>query len=248
VSRAIGSIHKGKGRNGQLKKASGASESALRGWAKQNAWKARCEAYGEDADQYALDLYRSLYMADYGPTELPEVAHRIVRPLGNLELKSSAAQASHEARIRVSQALPMAKKEVEQATARAVIDHKRNTRQDAELHIQLVDASLGVIAKKLRNDEVRVSIRDIPILLECRDRLVNVISGSHRSEHGPIIESARVKYAKETGTDLLSAMHEDSQELVAMLSAMVSAKAVHDRGSIADQDHELRAVAEAKEA
>lgn len=247
VSRAIGSAHKGKGRRGQRKKGSGASESAVRGWAKQNAWKARLAPYGEDADQYALDLYRSLYMADYGPIELPIVADRITRPLGSLELNSPAAQASHEARIRVSQALPMAKQEVEQATARAVVDHRRSIRSDAERHIKLVDASLGLIAKKLKNAEVKVSVRDIPVLLECRDRLVSVVSGSHRSEHGPVVETARVQIARQTGQDVVGAMLIDAQELVAILGAIRSAGQA-DLSTIAEQDQRARETAASKQA
>jgi hypothetical protein len=76
-----------------------------------------------------------------------------------------------------------------------------------------------LIARKLKADELRVNVRDIPLLLESRDRLFNVVSGSN-SSGGVVIESTRVKQARETGTDLIEALHEDAVEMVVILGAL----------------------------
>ena len=155
-------------------------------------------------------------------------------------MDSPVARAAHEARVRVSEALPRASVEVERATAKAVSDYRRDIRHDAERHIKLVDASLGVIARKLKADEVRVSVRDIPVLLECRDKLVGVVGGTHAgANNGPIVETARVKHARETGGDLVTAMHEDAQELVSLLGAMVTAASV-DLQALSDAEQQVR--------
>ena len=228
-------------------KRTGTSEANIRKWREVGCWDERAAPYGDDADQFALDLYRSEYMADYGPSELVLIAPNIVRPIGSMELNTPEARASHEARIRVSKALPLATEEVEKATARAITDHKVSIRKDAERHIKLLDASLGVIAKRLRADEIRVSIRDIPILLDCRDKLIGIVSGTQRTQNGAIVESARVQYAKQTGGDLVAAMREDAVDMLAILDAMASAADV-DRGQIARDDQTLRDETAAKQA
>lgn len=220
-------------------RAMGKSEGTIRNWRAQGCWELRAKGHEESVDQDALDLYRAEYMADFGTIELPHVARYIVRTLGAIDLNDPAAQAAHDARVRTANAIPKAKKEVEQATAQAVAENKRDQKEDAERHIRLVDASLGVIAKKLRADEVRVSVRDIPVLLECRERLVRVVSGAIESANGKVIETARVQYAKEVGGDLIVAMHEDAVELVAILGALKTSRDA-DKDSMNERDEEVR--------
>lgn len=226
--------------NRAVARAMGVADGSVRNWRRTGCWDLRAEAHGDQADQEALDRYRAQYMADFGRLELPHVAGNVVRPLGALDLRDPAAQAAHEARQRVAQAIPAAQAEVEQATAQAVADHKRDTRHDADRHIKLVDASLGLIARKLRADEVRVSVRDIPVLLDCRERLVAVVNGTHHDQaSGPLVESARVRHAKETGGDVVAAMHEDALELVAILGALRSSDQV-DLHALAHADQAAR--------
>ena len=86
-------------------------------------------------------------------------------------------------------------------------------------------------------------MRDVPALLECRRQLVDVIGGTHDTKQGAIIESARVSYAKETGGDVVAAMHEDAMELVALLGAIRSSENV-DRAHIAHEHQEKAGAAE----
>jgi hypothetical protein len=204
-------------------RALGCSEGSVRNWRRSGAWAERAHGHGADSDLGALDLYRSEYMVDFGSLDLPHVAGHVVRPLGNTDLRDDSAQAAHAARQRVAQAVPAAEQAAEQAAAQAVRGRQRDVREDAERHIKLVDGAIGLIARKLKAAEVRVSVRDIPVLLDCRERLVHVVSGASQEGHGVLVVSARVQYAKETGGDVVAAMHEDALELVAILGALAAA-------------------------
>ena len=225
-------------------RAMGASDGSVRNWRKAGAWDARVAGHPEHSDREALDRYRRDYLVDFGKLELPHVAQYVVEPLGPAAMDDPAAQAKHEARVHAARAVPLAQAEAEQAVRQAVATHKRDTRADAERHIKLVDASLGLIARKLKADEVRVGVRDIPVLLDCRERLVSVVNGTHSEAGGPVVDSARVKHAKATGGDVVAAMHEDAQELVAILGALRAAEGV-DLHAVSAAEAEARAAYEA---
>jgi len=200
-------------------RAMGRSDGGMRNWQRSQCWKHRVAAYNEDADQVALDVYRREYMKDFGSLELPHVAHAVVVPLGT-DLNSPAAKAAHASAIHVKSALDRATHAVEQATAQVVREHRADEADMTKRHIHLVDASLGLIARKLKADEIRVGVRDIPVLLECRDKLVRAVSGAQNGAAGPVVESARVAHAKASGGDVVCAMYEDAEELVVILGAL----------------------------
>jgi hypothetical protein len=220
-------------------RALGVSDGSVRNWRRSGCWDARLDGHGTEADGDALDLYRVAYMADFGQLEVPHVAQHVVQPLGSLDLRDPDAQAAHEAAQRAASAVSTAQAEVEQSTAQAVADHRRDSREVAERHIKLVDGALGVIARRLKADEVRVSVRDIPLLVDCRARLEDVVSGNRQQQGRPLVESARLQYAKETGGDVVAAMHEDALELVAILGALRSTDGV-DPLALAAADAEAR--------
>jgi hypothetical protein len=194
-------------------RALGVSDGSVRNWRRSGCWDARLDGHGTEADGDALDLYRVAYMADFGQLEVPHVAQHVVQPLGSLDLRDPDAQAAHEAAQRAASAVSTAQAEVEQSTAQAVADHRR--------------------------DEVRVSVRDIPLLVDCRARLEDVVSGNRQQQGRPLVESARLQYAKETGGDVVAAMHEDALELVAILGALRSTDGV-DPLALAAADAEAR--------
>jgi hypothetical protein len=195
------------------------SEGAVRGWRRDGCWDARAAGH-ENADEVALDLYRREYMADFGVLELPHVAPRVVQPLAGATLGDPVVKAAHEASRAAVEAAPEALRVAEQASAQAVATRRRDARDDAEKHLNLVDASLGVIARKLRADEVRVTVRDIPVLLQCRERLVNIAMGEHGAGPSAVTQSARVQHAKATGGDVIEALWEDSEDLRVILGAL----------------------------
>ena len=235
--------------NRSVGRAIGKSGGCMRNWRREGCWAQRIEAHGPDADQYALDQYRALYLEDYGQLELPHVAKNIVRQMGGLARLDPGAKAAHDARIAAAGATPRAMLEAEQAVGQAIATYKRDTRADAKKHIRLVDASLGLIAKKLKAQEVRVSVRDIPVLLECRERLVQAMAGAQPGDSmgGKLVESARVKQAKQHGGDVLTAMFEDAEELVVILGALKTSKEA-DLAALAAADEQARDAEAGKQA
>ena len=220
-------------------RAMGLSDGCIRNWLRNDCWLARIHAHGEAADQDALVRYRMEYMADHGTLEVPHIAKYIIQPLGNLDLRDPATKLANEAAVRAHNAVPLAQVEAEQAVAQAVATHRRDSREIAERHIKLVDGALGVIAKKLKADEVRVSVRDIPVLIECRAHLEDVVSGTRQDGARRAVDSARLAHAKEVGGNLVEAMHEDALELVAILGALCAAKDV-DVATLAEVDQRVR--------
>ena len=221
-------------------RAHGVTEGSIRKWKRVRRWEHRVAFHGDEADQVALDLYRDLYMADFGKLEIPHVAKGIIRELGSVHIKDDPVMATVQlARDRISKATGKTMREVEQAVAQTARTKQVDARKDAERHMKLVDGALGVIARKMKANEIKVSVRDIPILLECRERLVRVAAGPAGDGHGIVVDSARVKYAKETGGDVLDAMFTDAEECVLILGALRGRQGV-DLDALSKEDQAVR--------
>ena len=220
-------------------RAMGNSESSVRLWRTNERWEHRIEYHGEDADQIALDLYRELYMEEFGELELPHVTHGIVRPLGAVHNSSPLAAATELTRERVRVATGLTKQETEQRILLTAAQTRSDSKKVAARHIRLVDGALGVIVSKIKTKKITVSVRDIPFLIECREKLTRIAEGGEDGGAGRIVESARVKYARESGGDLLEAMAEDAEECVIILGALRSRQGV-DLGQLSKDDEEAR--------
>lgn len=219
-------------------RAMGMSETGLRGWYVKNDWADRILGQGEGAAQYALDLYRTLYMIDFGPTQLPWVSKNVVNPIGHLDINDPAGTAQHLMQERTRKAANIVQAEVQQQSAILSATKQSDDKLVARRHRALVDGALGVIAKRLKKGDIRVSVRDIPILIECRDKLTRMASETAAGAGAAFVESARVKYARETGGDLLQAMHEDAEECVIILGALRGRQGV-DMHALAKENEEL---------
>jgi len=215
-------MHPARGRsNRAVSRALGVSEGAIRNWRRDGCWDVRAAAH-EDSDSVALDIYRREYIEDYGALELPHVAPRVVQPIAGLHLGDPVVTAAHEASRAALHAAPEALRAAEQAAGQAVASRRRDARADAEKHLNLVDASLGTIASKLKKGEVKVSVRDIPILLDCRNKLVQIASGDTTAGAASVVESARVQHAKSIGGDVVEALFLDCEDMMVILGALRS--------------------------
>ena len=232
--------------NRRVALAMGRSESGIRKLRMQRGWDARV-ASQEEPDVYALGLYREQYMAEFGQLELPEIVKNCQIPLGNPDPKAPSdaiAEAIHKAEAPLRRHM-QAQAAVEHRVVEAIRDRAAERRAAAERHLRLVDGAIGGLARKLKADELRYSVRDIPVLLECREALVAAIEGEHHTGHGPVVESARVQHARETGLDVVDAMHQDAQELVSILGALQARKGV-DVHELSAREAERRAEEQAE--
>lgn len=226
--------------NRAVARAMGVSEGSVRTWKVVRCWLARASTQGARSDQVALDMYRDEYMSDFGAHEMPHVAGNIVRAVGAVDLADPSAAAATLARDRVRNATGVTLSEVEQASVREAADRRIDVRQDAEKHLKLVDAGLGYIVGRLKLKKVRVTLGDLPKLLEARSKLVHVVNGTHGGAAGGVVKSARVKHAEDTGGDVLDAMYDDAQEVILILGALRTRKGA-DVEALAADENALRA-------
>lgn len=179
------------------------SNSTVRGYAKTWDWGERMKGATRDAE--AQQLYRQLYFDKVGMAEIAMVEKNIVAPIS----------------VMGNSPRPIA--DTIQRTIEETKAPKKSTVFEEEIkrkHLALVDAGIGYIAQGLKAGDIRRSLRDLPLLMTLRRELTGEGLKDEDKSGMPVIESARVRYAKQTGGDIVEAMFEDAQELVAILGAL----------------------------
>jgi hypothetical protein len=99
--------------------------------------------------------------------------------------------------------------------------------KDVKRQIMLIDACLGLIARKVQSGELEVKLSDIPQLLKARALLTGLpteqvaVQQHHQHEHTVVVESARMRDARaQGGTAVLAAMQDELRELNVIMGAM----------------------------
>ena len=193
-------------------RAVGRSEATAREWRRRWEWTERVEALGEASDVAAVAAYREWYYPKWKLREVVEVEDFLAAPFRPDAVVAPSVVSEVRAAIRGD-----GKREAE-------VEARRKARRR---HRALVDGALGLVAKRVAAGEVRVSLRDIPTLLDLRERLDDGVPGG--GSGGVVVESVRVRLARERGEDLVGALYEDAVELVAILGAIRSAGEVPSR-------------------
>lgn len=194
-------------------RAIGRSESCLRDWSDTHRWEQRA-ATESDPEGAAVALYRTLYLRDYGETELPQIASRVIVPL--------SPGGSGEEAISQARAASTAAQRVEQAVISDVMTRRKAERQKVEQFRGLVDAALGETARLLKEKKLHLTAKDIPSLLSARHTLTEWLTShdDRQVETRQAVESARVKHAKDVGGDLIEAVWQDLDELRTILGVL----------------------------
>lgn len=188
-------------------RAVGRAESTVREWRNRWRWNDRAKACAPLTDTKASAVYRAQYFEEYRLREIVEISDRMAAPFRpDMPIPSSVAESIRDAT---------------QPTGSSDDERKREKRT-RRAHMSLVDGALGLIAKRIAAGDVRVSLRDIPLLMQLRHELGGNSGGDGKSVLAPV-ESTRVRHAKASGGDIVRAMHEDAEELVAILGAVVAA-------------------------
>jgi len=99
--------------------------------------------------------------------------------------------------------------------------------KDVKRQIMLIDACLGLIARKVQSGELEVKLGDIPQLLKARALLTGLpteqvaVQQTHQHQHTVVVESARMRDARaEGGTAMLAAVQAELQELNVIMGAL----------------------------
>ena len=106
-------------------------------------------------------------------------------------------------------------------------DHLRP--EDLKRQIVLIDAVLGLIAKKIRSGELKVRVSDIPQLLKARAAITGLPMDAaqpppqqHAHAHVHVVESVRMRDARESGDErvVINAMRDEVEDLRIILGAV----------------------------
>jgi hypothetical protein len=183
-------------------RAVGKSNSTLHGWVNKYGWGDRI--VGQTIDAEAQQLYRRLYFDRVGMQEIAMVEDNIVSPIS---VVGNTPRPVADTILRTIEATKAPKK--------STVFEEEVKRK----HLALIDAGIGYIAQGLKAGDIRRSLRDLPLLMTLRKEIIS--AGKENKGDGiAMIESARMRYAKSTGGDIVCAMHEDAQELCAILGAL----------------------------
>jgi len=177
------------------------SNTTVRQYSQTWEWQSRMVGPTRDAE--AQQLYRQLYFDKVGMKEIAMIEENIVSPISVMGNTSR----------------PVA--DTIQRTIAETQPQKSNvfTKEIKRKHLALVDAGIGYIAQGLKEGDIKRSLRDLPLLMTLRRELTEENKDKNANTI-QIIESARVRIAKANGDDIVEAMFEDAQELVAILGAL----------------------------
>jgi hypothetical protein len=196
-------------------RAVGRSEACLREWRGKHEWDGRADACGKLATVKASVAYRLLYYGEMRLREIVEVETLLPAPfLPDTPIPSGATIGDQ-----VSEAIRPRKPDEDARRAKEQEQKRR--------HLALVDGAIGLVAKRIAAGEVKVTLRDVPLLLDLRARMTSEVGPGESGMAAVVVESVRVRSARESGGDLLAAMHDDALELCTILGALRSASEVH---------------------
>ena len=236
--------------NRLIARSMGTAESNVRLWRKKYDWEMRC-ARVPSAEYAALHIFRQRMEEHVGTdrTEMMRAALDIVlAKAGYARLRSEV----RKQRVGIEQSHPAAKddtvyKSELSTTELYQIDPARYLRDlstrirskhlketDVSKQIMLIDAVLGLIARRVQSGELQVRVSDIPSLLKARALLTGLpteqvaVHQQVEHNHSVVVETLRMKRAKASGNeqDVLTAMREDIAELSVILDAVPTAQVI----------------------
>ena len=188
------------------------SDSTVRGWAKKHSWTDRAAMLGDTAQAIAIRLYRTLYLSRYGQREVASVETNMSVPFLATEVAPVDGVGG-------------GKKLEQQHT----LDRDQNQRT-AKRHLGLLDAAIGTLARDITNGKAKLNMRDLPHFLRARYDLADVLLPTAAANTQGVVTSVRVRMATASGSSRVRAMYEDSQEVTAILGALVTREEVAAEG------------------
>lgn len=244
--------------NRMIAQALGTNESNVRHWKRKFGWAMRCaqiqnceyvaldlyrrrmeEHVGterSDSMRAALDVL--LENAGFAALRAAVRRQRVGLP-SKLDSEAEAKEAPSEARettdTPVGNGSALAPNELERVDSGRYMrdlayqikrDHLRP--EDVRRQVILIDAVLGLVAKRVQTGELKVAVRDIPSLLKARALLTGLptehvaVQQQVQHEHHHVVESVRMQQARKTGDEkvLVEAMRDEVEELQVILQSV----------------------------
>ena len=186
-------------------RSSNRSEATLRDFKKRWEWVDRASDITSDVE--AQTMYRKLYVSKVGTKEIEVVEKNIATPISKIgTIPRSVAQI-------VDKTIKHQERELKKKDPEEEMRRK---------HVGLIDAAIGYIAAGIRDGDVKANIRDIPLLIQMRNMILKLEDANKTPQI--VLESLRVRQAKDTGGDIIEAMIEDGEELLMILKSVRIAK------------------------
>lgn len=208
-----------------VSRALGVSEVSMWKWAQKQKWDERISAV-VDAEGLAVALYRTLYMDQYGKTELPHVLPNVVVPITIKAMANTEQPVASEADKVIEKARLLATSAVraEEAIMQQIQSRRKDEKRKVEQYKGLLDAAIAESARLLKERRLKLTAKDIPVLIAARQELSQWLmqQDDKYTENMGGVESARMKHARDTGKDLVEAMWQDLEEIRTILSALRS--------------------------
>ena len=203
----------------------GVSTPTISDWKKKKNWADRILATGPAHDAIAQRTYQELYFKDFGMREIAVIEKRVVN------VQSIVSTTTKEIGTAVQDTVKESQELINQDRQESRFDDQMKAR-----HLDLVDRSIQYISDALTCGDVKVTLKDLPTMLDLRDQLTGKAKEGE-NKGSVIIETVRVKDAKANGGDLVHAMLADSQELVAIFTAlsMKGKHPSHQQNDLQDQ-------------
>ena len=220
------------------------SKSSMKYWVKRWAWAPRTAAVSaheiiafqllqariaEFDDPGQLILIRSAYektLEERAPASLRSFIRRQQRGVEDPPM-------TREAEVVSASAPTPAVRGANEDSLYGKIKDKHLQVKDISRQVTLIDACLGLIAKKVQTGELKVSVRDIPALIKARALLTGLptqninVNSTSVIEHNVNVQSVRVQQAATKGLGergLVAAMKEDLEELTLIMGQITPAE------------------------
>lgn len=223
----------------------GKARGTLRQWERKRRWSERIEHHGSSAQAYAIELYRAHYMEHHGRRELPHVAALVSLPMTTAAPRGVETPTQERIVQRLIPPDPTAavQEQVQQELDKKRADALKTNRAIRGIALEGLKAiQNGIKAatdKKFAKENphvspVRVTLGDVPRLQQVLRELSEEAARLENPEANlgtgaKIVDSVRVRMAKETGGNVLQAMREDVAELQAIMDAMLAPEiSIHD--------------------
>ncbi|NRA04345.1 MAG: hypothetical protein HRU00_17290 [Myxococcales bacterium] len=190
------------------------SDSTIRSWKKRNDWISRVEELGGTAQAIAMRVYRTKYLGRWGQREVAAVEANMSVPFLPNEVAPKPGRQGQAAK-----------------TVKRHLLERDDNQVTAHRHLGLLDAAIGTLAQKVAKGEATLSMRDLPGFLRARNELADILlPPAQTAMGGGIVETVRVRMAKQANTSTVTAMYEDTLELSAILGALVTREQVDQDG------------------
>lgn len=178
-------------------------DKTIRRWRTKHDWDDRIDAAGLTCCLDAIRRYRSKYFHRYGPRELRCIERNMATPVFEDEEQAIDGEG------------PATKHAVQRSL------ESEDVRLQDRRHMAALDMAIAKVVRNIQDGGVKLSARDLPVYMKLRQAIADRLAPAPVAQPGgKLVESTRVRMARQDGTSLVEAWHEDALELVAITSAL----------------------------